>query len=163
MQLICETLHPPPMSVTIIFWTVISYTLQSIVIVTTTIFILVCLFIARQSRDCMSGLTSCQIRLRNAPNFNRLYLRHFWTDLLAVFSIIICSCQATKLSRTGRALCFRFLWKFQTLSIKYAQYQSITFIFSTTVWNFVTKFSQKSSTSFGELHAKLEWNLPHGT
>ena len=55
------------------------------VIVTTAIFIPVYLFIARQSRDRMSGLTSCQavnqqtsqIRLRNAPNFNRLYLRHF--------------------------------------------------------------------------------------
>jgi len=74
-------------------------------IVTTAIFIAVYLFIARQSRDRMSGLTSCQavnqqtseIRLRNAPNFNRLYLRHFWTDLLPVFSIIICSSQATKL------------------------------------------------------------------
>jgi len=62
--------------------------LQSIVIATTAIFIAVYLFIACQSRDRMSGgLTSCQIRLRNAPNFNRLYLRHFWTDLLAVFSI----------------------------------------------------------------------------
>jgi len=55
------------------------------VIVTTAIFILVYLVIARQSRDRMPGLTSCQavsqqtsqIRLRNAPNFNPLYLRHF--------------------------------------------------------------------------------------
>jgi len=87
MQLICEILLPPRMSVTIIFWTLSSYTLQSIAIVTTAIFIPVYLFIARQSRDRMSGLTSCrcqavdqqtsQIRLRNAPNFNRLYLRHF--------------------------------------------------------------------------------------
>jgi len=87
MQLICETLLLPQMSVTIIFWTLHSYTLLSIVIVTTAIFIPVYLFITRQSRDHMSGLTSCQIRLRNAPSFNRLYLRHFWTDLLAVFSI----------------------------------------------------------------------------
>jgi len=105
MQLIYETLLPPRMSVTIIFWTLSSYTLQSIVIVTTAIFIPVYLFIARQSRDRMSGLTSCQavnhqtfqIRLRNAPNFNRLYLSHFWMDLLPVFTIIICSSQATKL------------------------------------------------------------------
>jgi len=145
MQLICKTLLPPRMSVTFIFWTLSSYTLQSIVIVTTAVFIPVSLFIARQSRDRMSGLTSCQavnqqtsqIRLCNAPNFYRLYLRHFWTDLLPVFSIIICSSQATKLSTTSS------IWKFQTLNIKYAQNQSITFIFSTTVWNFVTRFSQK--------------------
>jgi len=95
MQLICKTLLPPLMSVTIIFWTLSSYTLQSIVIVTTAVFIPVYLFLARQSRDRMSGLTSCQavnqqtsqIRLCNTPNFNRLYLRHFWTDLLPVFSI----------------------------------------------------------------------------
>jgi len=62
MQLICETLLPPRMSVTIIFWTLSSYTLQPIVIVTTAIFIPVYLFIARPSRDYMSGLTSCQIR-----------------------------------------------------------------------------------------------------
>ena len=116
MQLVCETLLPPRMSVTIIFWTLSSYTLQSIVIVTTAIFIPVYLFIACQSHDRMSGLTSCQavnqqtsqIRLRNAPNFNRLYLRHFWTDLLAVFSIIICSSQATKLSTTRNAPHFQF-------------------------------------------------------
>jgi len=59
--------------------------LQSIVIITTAIFIPIYLFIARQSHDHMSGLTSCQavnqqtsqVRLRNSPNFNRLYLRHF--------------------------------------------------------------------------------------
>jgi len=85
MQLICETLLLPRMSVTIIFCTLSSYTLQFIVIVNTAICIPVYLFIARQSRDCMSGLTSCQavnqqtsqIRLRNAPNFSQLYLRHF--------------------------------------------------------------------------------------
>ena len=108
MQLICETLLLPWMSVTIIFCTLSSYTLQFIVIVNTAICIPVYLFIARQSRDRMSGLTSCEIRLRNAPNFNRLYLRHFWTDLLAVFSIIICSSHATKLSTTGSAPHFRF-------------------------------------------------------
>jgi len=115
MQLVCETLLPPRMSVSIIFWT-LSNTLQSIVIVTTAIFIPVYLFIARQSRERMSGLTSCQavnqqtsqIRLRNTPNFNPLYLRHFWTDLLPVFGIIICSSQATKLSTTGSAPLFRF-------------------------------------------------------
>jgi len=104
MQLICETILLPQMSLTTIVWTLSSYTLQSIVIVTTAIFIPVYLFTACQSRDCMSGLTSCQavnqrtsqIRLRNAPNFNLLYLSHFWTDLLPVFSIIICSSQATK-------------------------------------------------------------------
>jgi len=155
MQLICETLHPPRMSVTIIFRT-LSYTLQSIVIVTTAILIPVYLFIARQSRDRMSGLTSCQavnqqtsqIRLRSAPNFNRLYLRHFWTDLLPVFSIIsslprLQSYVQPAVSRTSGPIC-----KFQTLSIKYAQKQSITFIFSTTVWNFITKFSHKIFTSF---------------
>jgi len=152
MQLICETLLPPRMSVTIIFWTLSCYTLQSIVNVTTAIFIPVYLFIACWSRDRMPGLTSCQavnqqtsrIRLRNAPNFNRLYLRHFWTDLLAAFSIIICSSQATKLSRTTSGS----IWKFQNLSIKCPQYQSITSIFSTAVWNFVTKFSNKISTAF---------------
>jgi len=114
MQLICETLLPPWRSVTIIFWTLSSYTLQSIVIITTAIFIPVYLFIACQSRDCMSGLTSCQNRLRNAPNFNRLYLRHFWTDLLAVFSVVICSSQATKLSTTPH---FRF--HLEILNFKY--------------------------------------------
>ena len=116
MQLICESLLSPRMSVTIIFWTPSCYTLQSIVIVTTAIFIPVYLFIARQSRDRISDLTSCQdvnqqtsqIRLRNAPNFNRLYLRRFRTDLLPVFSIIICSSQAIKLSTTGSAPDFRF-------------------------------------------------------
>jgi len=94
------------MSVTIIFWALSSYTLQSI-IVTTAIFIPVYLFIACLSRDRMSGLTSCQIRLRNEPNFNRLYLRQFWADLLVVFSIIICSSKATKLSTTGSVRHFR--------------------------------------------------------
>jgi len=116
MQLICETLLPPRMSVTIIFRTLSSYTLQSIVGVTTAIFIPVYLFIARQSRDRTSGLTSCQavnqqtsqIRLCNAPHFNRLYLRHFWTDLLPVFCIIICSSQAIKLSTTKSAPHSRF-------------------------------------------------------
>jgi len=45
MQLICETLFPPRMSVTITFLTYSSYTSQS-----TDIFIPVYLFIARQSR-----------------------------------------------------------------------------------------------------------------
>jgi len=45
MQLICETLFPPRMSVTITFLTYSSYTSQS-----TAIFIPVYLFIARQSR-----------------------------------------------------------------------------------------------------------------
>jgi len=108
MQLICETLLLPRMSVTIIFWTLSSYTLQSIVIITTAIFIPVYLFIARQSHDSMSCLTSCQIHLHNAPNFNRLYLRHFWTDLLAVFSIIILSSQATQSFATISAPHFRF-------------------------------------------------------
>jgi len=68
MQLICETLFPPRMSVTITFLTYSSYTSQSIDVVTTAP---VYLFIARQSR--------------NASNFNRLYLLsiiskpiHFW-------------------------------------------------------------------------------------
>jgi len=50
MQLICETLFPPRMSVTITFLTYRSYTSQSIDVVTTAIFIPVYLFIARQSR-----------------------------------------------------------------------------------------------------------------
>jgi len=62
MQLICETLFPPRMSVTITFLTYSSYTShsQSIAVVTTAP---VYLFIARQSR--------------NASKFNRLYLRQF--------------------------------------------------------------------------------------
>jgi len=60
MQLICETLFPPRMSVTIAFLTYNSNTSQSIAVVTTAP---VYLFIARQSR--------------NASKFNRLYLRHF--------------------------------------------------------------------------------------
>ena len=62
MQLICETLFPPWMSVTITFLilTYSSYTSQSIAVVTTAP---VYLFIARQS---------C-----NASKFNRLYLHHF--------------------------------------------------------------------------------------
>jgi len=68
-------------------------TLQSIVILTTAIFIPVYLFIARQSRDRMSGLTTCQavnqqtcqIPLRNAQNFNRLYLRHFLNGFTSGF------------------------------------------------------------------------------
>jgi len=69
MQLICKTLLPPRMSVTIIFSTLSSYTLQSIVIVTTALFIPVYLFIARQSRDRMSGLTSCQVSISRPPKF----------------------------------------------------------------------------------------------
>jgi len=34
--------------------------------------------------------------------------------------------------------------------------------FSTTVWNFVTKFSHKILTSFYQLHATLERNRPYG-
>jgi len=53
---------------------------QSIIGVTTAIFIPLYFLIARQSRDRMSGLTNCQavnqqtshIRLRNTPNFDRL-------------------------------------------------------------------------------------------
>jgi len=60
MQLICKTLFPPRMSVTITFLTYGSYTSQSIAVVTTAP---VYLFIARQSR--------------NALKFNPLYLRHF--------------------------------------------------------------------------------------
>jgi len=60
MQLICETVFPPRMSVAITFLTYSSYTSQSIAVVTTAP---VYLFIARQSR--------------NASKFNRLYLRHF--------------------------------------------------------------------------------------
>jgi len=71
MQLICETLFPPRMNVTITFITYSSYTSQSIAVVTTAIFIPVYLFIARQSRHRMSGLRS------NALKFNRLYIRHF--------------------------------------------------------------------------------------
>jgi len=48
MQLICETLFPPRMSVTITFLTYSSYTSQSIAVVTTAP---VYLFIARQSRN----------------------------------------------------------------------------------------------------------------
>jgi len=57
MQLICETLFPPRMSVTITFLTYSSYTSQSIAVVTTAIFIPDYLFIARQSRHRMSGVT----------------------------------------------------------------------------------------------------------
>jgi len=60
MQLICETIFPPQMSMTITFLTYSSYTSQSIAVVTTAT---VYLFIARQSRT--------------ASKFNRLYLRHF--------------------------------------------------------------------------------------
>jgi len=54
MQLICETLFPPRTSVTITFLTYSSYTSQYIAVVTTATFIPVYLFIACQSRDCMS-------------------------------------------------------------------------------------------------------------
>jgi len=57
MQLICETLFPPRTSVTITFLTYSSFTSQSIAVVTTATFIPVYLFIARQSRDHMSGVT----------------------------------------------------------------------------------------------------------
>jgi len=57
MQLICETLFPSRMSVTITFLTYSSYTSKSIAVVTTAP---VYLFIARQSR--------------NASKYNRLYL-----------------------------------------------------------------------------------------
>jgi len=60
MQLICETLFAPQMSVTIAFLIYSSYTSQSIDVVTTAP---VYLFIARHSR--------------NASKFSRLYLRHF--------------------------------------------------------------------------------------
>jgi len=52
MQLICETLFPPWMSVTITFLTYSSYTSQW-----TAIFIPVYLFIARQSSDRARGVT----------------------------------------------------------------------------------------------------------
>jgi len=144
MQLIWETLLPPRMYVTIIFWTLSSYTLQSIVGVTTAIFIPVYLFIARQSRDHMSGLTSCQavnqqtseIRLCNAPNFNRLYLRHFWTDLLPVFSIIICCSHATKLSTT----------------------KSAPFQFHLEIPNFKYKICPKSTYNLHFFHNRLEFH-----
>jgi len=48
MQLICETLFSPQLSVTITILTYSSYTLQSIAVVTTAP---VYLFIARQSRN----------------------------------------------------------------------------------------------------------------
>jgi len=112
MQLICETLLPPRISVAIIFWTLTNYTLQSIVIVATAIFMPVYLFIARQSRDRMSGLTGCQAVNSRPPKFacvtHQILIGHFWTDLLAVFSIIICSSQAIKISTTGSAPHFRF-------------------------------------------------------
>ena len=57
MQLICETLFPPRMSVTLTFLTYSSYTAQSIAIVTTATFIPIYLFIARQSRDRMLAVT----------------------------------------------------------------------------------------------------------
>jgi len=57
-QLIGETLFPPWTSVTITILTYSSYTShQSIAVVTTATFIPVYLFIARQSRDRMSGVT----------------------------------------------------------------------------------------------------------
>ena len=92
----------------------------------------------------MFGLTSCQavnqqtsqIRFRNAPNFNQLYLRHFWTDLLPVFSIIICSSQATKLSATGSAPHFRFHLE---------------------IPNFKSKICPKSKYNLHFLHNRLEF------
>jgi len=57
MQLICETLFPPRMSVTITFLTYSSYTSQSIAVVTTATFIPAYIFIVRHSRDRMSGVT----------------------------------------------------------------------------------------------------------
>jgi len=57
MQLVCETLFPPRTSVTITFLTYSSYTSQSVAVVKTATFIPVYIFIARQSRDRMSGVT----------------------------------------------------------------------------------------------------------
>jgi len=156
MQLICETLLPPRMSVTIIFWTLSSYTLQSIVGITTAIFIPVYLFIARQSRDRMSGLTSCQavtqqtseIRLRNAPNFNPLYLRHFWMDILPLFSIIIWSSQATKISTTGSAPLFRFHLEIPNFKYKICPKSKYNLHFFHNRLEFRNKFSHKILTSF---------------
>jgi len=54
MQLICETIFQPRMSVTITFLTYSSYTSQS---QSTAIFIPVYLFIARQSRDRACAVT----------------------------------------------------------------------------------------------------------
>ena len=56
MQLICETLFPPRMCVTITFLTYSSYASQSIAVVRKATFIPVYLFIACQSRDHMSGV-----------------------------------------------------------------------------------------------------------
>jgi len=56
IQLICETLFPPRMSMTITFLTYSSYTSQFVAVVTTAIFIPVYLFIARESRH----VTTCQ-------------------------------------------------------------------------------------------------------
>jgi len=151
MQLICETLLPPRMSVTIIFWTLSSYTLQSIVIITTAIFIPIYLFFLQ-----VSHVTAClvwwavKLSISRPPKFGCItrqisigYISAILEmDILPVFSIIICSSQATKLFITRSSIS-----KFHTLSIKCAQNPSITFIFSTTLWNFVTKFSHKISTS----------------
>ena len=148
MQLICETVLSPRMSVTIIFWTLSSYTLQSIVGITTAIFIPVYLLHVSHVTACLvwravklsiSRPPKFEIHLCNAPIFNRLFLRSVCTDLFRVFSIIICSSQSTKLST------LRVPFGNSKISIKYAQNQSITFIFSTTVWNFVTKFSHPFS------------------
>ena len=112
MQLMCETLLPPRISVAIIFWTLSSYTLQSIVIV-------------QQLFSCqftyllhVSHVTAClvwravKLSISRPPKFacvtHQILIGHFWTDLLAVFSIIICSSQAIKISTTGSAPHFRF-------------------------------------------------------
>jgi len=75
MQLIRETLFPPRMSVTITFLTDSTYTSQSITVLTTAIFIPVYLFIARQPRHRMSGVTHqnliCYIPAISKPI-------HFW-------------------------------------------------------------------------------------
>ena len=52
---------------------------------------------------------TCKFATRNAnaPKFNRLYLRHFQTDSLLVFTRIIWCSRATKLAITGSAPHFR--------------------------------------------------------
>jgi len=64
-----------------------------------------------------SHVTACQVR-SNAPKFNRLYLRHFQTDSLLVFTKIICFSGATKLATTRSAEHLRSNFEILTSTLK---------------------------------------------
>jgi len=149
MQLICGSLLPLRMSVTIIFFEPLtvhsyhyhSYFHYSLLIYRTTVTL---------PHVCFDELSSCQSA--DLPN-SLAQCTKFQADIpLPFLNGFISGFQHNNLLFPGYKVIYNrkcsSIWKFQTLIIKCAQKQSITFILSTSIWNFVTKFSHKIFTSF---------------